>query len=256
VSMSLLEVNHITKRFEGLLAVDDVSIHVEEGEIVSVIGPNGAGKTTFFNMLTGVYPVTQGEILFDGKALHHLTPQEIVETGMARTFQNLRLFQEMRVIENVLVGFHAKVKYTFLDSLFRTNRFRLEEKTLHQEAIAILDSIGLAGKLDSYATSLPYGDQKRLEIARAIATKAKLLLLDEPAAGMNPQESEDLLLFIKSLKTQGYTIILIEHDMNVVMKISDRIYVLDHGKLIAEGQPEAISMNKAVVDAYLGKEED
>jgi len=254
--MSLLEVKNITKRFEGLLAVDDVSIRVEEGEIVSFIGANGAGKTTFFNMLTGVYPVTQGEILFDGKELHHLSPQEIVDTGMARTFQNLRLFQEMRVIENVLVGFHAKVKYNLLDTLLRNKRYRQEEKTLHEEAIAILSSIGLADKLDSYATNLPYGDQKRLEIARAIATKARLLLLDEPAAGMNPQESEDLLQFIKSLKTRGYTIVLIEHDMNVVMKISDRIYVLDHGKLIAEGQPDAISMNKAVIDAYLGKEEE
>ena len=254
--MSLLEVKNITKRFGGLLAVDDVSIRVEEGEIVSVIGPNGAGKTTFFNMLTGVYSVTHGEILFDGKELHHLTPQQIVDMGMARTFQNLRLFQDMRVIENVLVGFHAKVKYTFLDALFRTSRFRKEEAALHREAIAILSSIGLADKLDSYAVNLPYGDQKRLEIARAIATRARLLLLDEPAAGMNPQESEELLQFINSLRTQGYTIVLIEHDMNVVMKISDRIYVLDHGKLIAEGLPAEISTNQAVIDAYLGKEEE
>ncbi|MFA6505920.1 MAG: ABC transporter ATP-binding protein [Treponemataceae bacterium] len=254
--MSLLTVNNITKRFDGLVAVDDVSIRVDEGEIVSVIGPNGAGKTTFFNMLTGIYPVTTGEIIFDGKALHNLTPQEIVERGMARTFQNLRLFADMRVIENVLLGFHTKVKYGFLDTLLRTPRYRKEERELHTEAIEILRSIGLESKIDSYATNLPYGDQKRLEIARAIATKARLLLLDEPAAGMNPQESEELLQFIQSLKKRGYTIVLIEHDMSVVMKISDRIYVLDHGRLIAEGTPEQIGKNKAVIDAYLGKEEE
>lgn len=253
--MSLLTVNHLTKRFEGLIAVDDVSIRVEQGEIVSVIGPNGAGKTTFFNMLTGIYPITEGEIVFDGKNIHDLSPQEIVKAGIARTFQNLRLFPDMRVIENVLLGMHINVKYGFIDTLFKTPRYRREEKKLHEDAIEILKGIGLESKIDSYASNLPYGDQKRLEISRAIATKAKLLLLDEPAAGMNPQESEELLEFITTLRTKGYTIILIEHDMNVVMKISDRIYVLDHGKLIAEGKPEEIARNKMVIDAYLGKEE-
>jgi len=253
--MSLLTVNHLTKRFEGLIAVDDVSIRVEQGEIVSVIGPNGAGKTTFFNMLTGIYPITEGEIVFDGENIHDLSPQEIVKAGIARTFQNLRLFPDMRVIENVLLGMHINVKYGFIDTLFKTPRYRREEKKLHEDAIEILKGIGLESKIDSYASNLPYGDQKRLEISRAIATKAKLLLLDEPAAGMNPQESEELLEFITTLRTKGYTIILIEHDMNVVMKISDRIYVLDHGKLIAEGKPEEIARNKMVIDAYLGKEE-
>lgn len=253
--MSLLTVDHLTKRFEGLLAVDNVSIRVEAGEIVSVIGPNGAGKTTFFNMLTGVYPITEGEIVFDGKNIHNLSPQEIVMTGIARTFQNLRLFPDMRVIENVLVGMHTNVKYGFFDALFKTPCYRREEKKLHENAIEILKGIGLESKIDSYASNLPYGDQKRLEISRAIATGAKLLLLDEPAAGMNPQESEELLEFITTLRTKGHTIILIEHDMNVVMKISDRIYVLDHGKLIAEGKPEEIATNKIVIDAYLGKEE-
>ncbi|MEW6548898.1 MAG: ABC transporter ATP-binding protein [Spirochaetota bacterium] len=254
--MSLLTVKNITKRFEGLVAVDDVSIRVEKGEIVSVIGPNGAGKTTFFNMLTGIYPITEGEIIFDGKNVHDLSPQEIVESGMARTFQNLRLFQDMRVVENVLLGMHINSHYSFLDLLFKTPRYRREEEALHREALRILSDIGLESKLDSYASNLPYGDQKRLEIARAIATKAKLLLLDEPAAGMNPQESERLLEFITSLRNAGYTILLIEHDMNVVMKISDRIYVLDHGKLIAEGKPEEISTNRTVIDAYLGRVEE
>jgi len=254
--MSLLTVNHITKRFEGLVAVDDVSIKVEKGEIISVIGPNGAGKTTFFNMLTGIYPITDGEIIFNGKNIHDLIPQEIVEAGMARTFQNLRLFSDMRVIENVLLGMHINVKYGFFDLLLKTPHYRREEKALHENALEILHEIGLDSKIDSYATNLPYGDQKRLEIARAIATKAQLLLLDEPAAGMNPQESESLLEFITTLRNKGYTILLIEHDMNVVMKISDRIYVLDHGKLIAEGRPEEIARNKTVIDAYLGKEEE
>ncbi|HWR10483.1 MAG TPA: ABC transporter ATP-binding protein [Rectinemataceae bacterium] len=254
--MSLLTVNHITKRFEGLVAVDDVSIKVEKGEIISVIGPNGAGKTTFFNMLTGIYPITDGEIIFNGKNIHDLIPQEIVEAGMARTFQNLRLFSDMRVIENVLLGMHINVKYGFFDLLLKTPRYRREENALHENALEILHEIGLDSKIDSYATNLPYGDQKRLEIARAIATKAQLLLLDEPAAGMNPQESESLLEFITTLRNKGYTILLIEHDMNVVMKISDRIYVLDHGKLIAEGRPEEIARNKTVIDAYLGKEEE
>lgn len=252
----MLKIEHLTKKFGGNTAVNNVSTTVEEGKINAIIGPNGAGKTTFFNMLTGIYPITEGEIVFDGKNVHDLSPQEIVESGMARTFQNLRLFQDMRVIENVLLGMHITSHYNFLDLLFKTPRYHREEEALHKEAIRILSDIGLESKLDSYASNLPYGDQKRLEIARAIATKAKLLLLDEPAAGMNPQESERLLEFITSLRNTGYTILLIEHDMNVVMKISDRIYVLDHGKLIAEGKPEEISTNRTVIDAYLGRVEE
>lgn len=253
--MAFLEIRNVSKHFGGLIALDKVSIKVERGEIVSIIGPNGAGKTTLFNMLTGVYEVTEGEIIFDGRPIHNLPPQEIVKAGLARTFQNIRLFGDMRVIENVLVGMHTNTSYSAIDLLFRTRRFRNEEREKHQRAVEILDSIGLKAKMHMYASNLPYGDQRRLEIARAISTNAKILLLDEPAAGMNPQESEDLLHFIKNLRDQGYTILLIEHDMNVVMNISDRIYVIDYGKLIAEGLPAEISTNKRVIEAYLGRSE-
>ena len=250
--MALLKVNNLTKKFGGLTAVDNVSLEVNEGEIVSIIGPNGAGKTTLFNMLTGVYTVSEGEIIFDSKPIHNLPPQQIVKAGLARTFQNIRLFGDMRVIENVLVGMHINTKYNAADIIFRTSKFRQEEARKHQKAIDILKSIGLFAKMHDYASNLPYGDQRRLEIARAISTEAKILLLDEPAAGMNPQESQELLEFIRTLRNKGYTIVLIEHDMNVVMNISDRIYVLDYGKKIAEGLPDEIARNKRVIEAYLG----
>lgn len=250
--MAYLEAKGITKRFGGIVAVDQVSFEVNQGEIVSIIGPNGAGKTTIFNMLTGVYTIDEGEICFDGKPIHNRRPQEIVEAGISRTFQNIRLFADLRVVENVLVGTHIKTRYSFLDSIFRTPRFRREENKNVLESIRILKSIGLDGRRDDYAQNLPYGDQRKLEIARAIATGARVLLLDEPAAGMNPQESAELLEFIRSLKKQGYTVVLIEHDMSVVMNISDRIYVIDHGKPIAKGLPAEIADNERVIEAYLG----
>jgi len=254
IAMDFLKVNNITMKFGGLFAVQDVDFHVNRGEIVSLIGPNGAGKTTVFNMLTGVYQITSGSMEFEGHKLEGKTPQEIVELGISRTFQNLRLFQKMRVIENVLVGTHIRTKYNFFDGLFRTKAFREEEAKNTYKTIEILKSIGLEEHMNSYVESLPYGEQRKVEIARAIATDAKLLLLDEPAAGMNPSESEDLLRFIRSLKDKGFTVLMIEHDMNVVMNISDRIYVLDHGKMIAHGLPDEIANDKRVIEAYLGGE--
>jgi len=254
--MALLEVSALSKNFGGLIAVDAVGFEVYEGEIVSLIGPNGAGKTTIFNLLTGVYKANKGHIVFDGKEITNKSTQDIVKAGIARTFQNLRLFKDMRVIENVLIGNHIHTKYRLFDLLFRTRRFRSAEALSAQRAIDILESIGLGDHIDDYADSMPYGVQRKLEIARAMATDAKLLLLDEPAAGMNASETKELLDFIKLQQKNGYTILLIEHDMNLVMNISDRVYVLDYGKLIASGTPEEIANDPRVVEAYLGKEED
>ncbi len=250
--MALLEVKGITKVFGGLKAVENVEFKVDQGEIISIIGPNGAGKTTIYNMLTGVYKVDGGAISFEGKDIHNRPPREIVKAGIARTFQNIRLFPTMRVIENVLLGEHINVKYHFWDLLFKTPKYRREEREAHQRAIDLLESLDLADEIDNYAKNLPYGMQRKLEIARALATNAKLIILDEPAAGMNPQESEELMEFIRSLRERGETILLIEHDMNVVMNISDRIYVIDHGRKIAEGLPKEIAKNPEVIKAYLG----
>lgn len=250
--MALLEVKGITKVFGGLVAVENVEFKVNQGEIVSIIGPNGAGKTTIFNMLTGVYHVNSGTIEFNGREIQNKQPREIVKAGIARTFQNIRLFPTMRVIENVLVGEHINIHYKFYDLLFKTKRYREEEKKATQRAIDLLQSLDLGDEIDNYAKNLPYGMQRKLEIARAIATKAKLIILDEPAAGMNPQESESLKEFILKLRDRGQTILLIEHDMSVVMDISDRIYVIDHGRKIAEGLPKEIAVNERVITAYLG----
>lgn len=248
----VLETKKLGITFGGLKAVRDFNIQIYEGELVGLIGPNGAGKTTVFNMLTGVYEIDKGEILFEGEPIHNHTPQEIVKAGISRTFQNIRLFPNLRVIENVLVGTHIHTKYNFFASLFRTPQYKEEEARLTVKAIHILESIGLGDQINNYARNLAYGDQRKIEIARAIATDAKIILLDEPAAGMNPQESEELLRFIRELRDKGYTIILIEHDMSVVMNISDRIYVIDHGKQIAEGLPAEIASNEQVIEAYLG----
>jgi branched-chain amino acid transport system ATP-binding protein len=254
--MAYLEIDNITMRFGGLVAINKVSMEINKGEIVSIIGPNGAGKTTLFNVITGVYKPTEGRITFEGQELQNKEPQEIVRAGIARTFQNIRLCKDMRVIENVLLGMHTHTDYSFFDVVFRTKKFKQIEAEKHQEALRILESIGLEKKVHSYATNLPYGDQRRLEISRAISTNAKIILLDEPAAGMNALETDALLDFIRSLKDQGFTIILIEHDMRLVMNISDRIYVIDHGLKIAEGLPKDIAKNPRVVEAYLGRRDE
>ena len=256
MSEHYFSVRNLTKVFGGLTAVDNVSMHIEKGEIVSLIGPNGAGKTTVFNMLTGVYQVDAGEIEINGKAIHNQKPQEIVNAGISRTFQNIRLFANMRVIENVLIGMHNITKYSFFDALFHTPKYRRVEAEKATRALEILESIGLTHRTHDYAKNLPYGEQRRLEIARAIATGAQVLLLDEPAAGMNEAESIELLNFIKLLKDKDFTILLIEHDMHVVMNISDRIYVLDHGKLIAHGNADEIANDPNVIEAYLGGAEE
>lgn len=253
--MPLLEVKNICKEFGGLKAVNQVSLHVDEGEVVSIIGPNGAGKTTMFNLITGAYTIDSGSILFRGEEIANQTPQEIVKRGIARTFQNIKLCNHMRTIENVLVGMDTGLHYGLADILLRTPKFRRLEAEKHKQAVQILKAIGLGNRIHEYAGNLPYGERRKLEIARAIATGAQLLLLDEPAAGMNENESAELMEFIALLRQTGYTILLIEHDMQVVMNISDRIYVLDYGSLIAKGVPNEIAEDPEVIKAYLGEDD-
>ncbi len=253
--MPLLEVKNICKEFGGLKAVNQVSLHVDEGEVVSIIGPNGAGKTTMFNLITGAYTIDSGSILFRGEEIANQTPQEIVKRGIARTFQNIKLCNHMRTIENVLVGMDTGLHYSLADALLRTPKFRRLEAEKHKQAVQILKAIGLGNRIHEYAGNLPYGERRKLEIARAIATGAQLLLLDEPAAGMNENESAELMEFIALLRQTGYTILLIEHDMQVVMNISDRIYVLDYGSLIAKGVPDEIAEDPEVIKAYLGEDD-
>ncbi len=253
--MSYLKAENMVLRFGGLTAVDHLDFSVEQGQVVSIIGPNGAGKTTIFNLLSGIYQLDEGWLTFEGRSLIGKSPQDIAKAGIARTFQNIRLFPDMRVIENVLVGMHIRTGYRFLDSLLHNRRFREEEGEKKRLAAGLLEEVGLRERADVYADQLPYGEQRKLEIVRALATGAKLLLLDEPAAGMNPQETEELKSFILLLKQKGYTILLIEHDMRVVMNVSDYIYVLDYGRKIAEGRPDDILKDQRVAAAYLGESE-
>ena len=250
----ILKIDNIKKNFGGILAVDGVSLEIKEGEIVSIIGPNGAGKTTVFNILTGVYTTDEGTIVFNGEEIHNKSPIHIVKAGISRTFQNIRLFSDLRVIENVLIGSHLNTKYGIFSSIFRTKKFKNEEDRETIRAIELLKSIGLDYRRDEYAANLPYGEQRKLEIARSLATGAKLILLDEPAAGMNPKESAELMEFIRKIRIMGYTVLMIEHDMSVVMNISDRIYVIDHGKPVANGLPEEIAKNKNVIKLILEKD--
>lgn len=254
--MSILKVNNLSKSFGGIKAVTDISLTVEDGQIVGVIGPNGAGKTTFFNLLTGIYTPTSGEIIYElNKKVtsKNLKPSKMAHYGVARTFQNIRLFQNMSVLDNVLLGFHNSLKYGIISSLFRLPSFYKEEKKVYEEALMLLDKFNLSDKKDELAKNLSYGDQRRVEIARALASKPKLLLLDEPAAGMNPNETKELTEMIKWIReTFNLTIILIEHDMSLVMGICENIFVFDYGKLIARGTPKEIQNNEKVIKAYLG----
>ena len=250
---TILLCEHITQRFSGLLAVSDVSMKVDKNEIVGVIGPNGAGKTTLFNDITGIYKPTEGKITFCGEDITGLPTHVIASKGLMRTFQNIRLFGNMMVIDNVRTGLHSTEKTTVVDALFSLPRKRRTEKESEQRAEEVLKKTGLYDYRYHYATSLPYGLQRRLEIARALAPEPKLILLDEPAAGMNEQETADLRRFILQLKEEGNTIILIEHDMRLVMNLCDRIYVLEHGALIADGVPGEIRKNPDVIKAYLGE---
>ena len=249
----MLEITSISKSFGGLRAVDDVTISAPTGKIVSIIGPNGAGKTTLFNVLTGVYKPDAGSITWNGRKISGLTPEAIVRHGVSRTFQNIRLFGAMTAFENVLVGHHTHIRYTYADALLRTRRFHRSERDGATRVRELLDYMGLSARSDELARNLSYGEQRRLEIARALAASPSLLLLDEPAAGMNPQESHDLKDVIRGIRDDfRLTILLIEHHMKVVMAISDHIVVLDYGRKIEDGDAETIRKSPAVIEAYLG----
>jgi branched-chain amino acid transport system ATP-binding protein len=250
---ALLSLKNVTMKFGGLTAVNDVTIDVNPHDLVAIIGPNGAGKTTLFNTITGIYTPTSGSVNFDGHDLKNIKSSAITEQGIARTFQNIRLFKDLTVLDNIKLAKHTRIKYGFWSGIFRTKKFKLEEEKIENECLALLKLFGLENKRDYLAKNLSYGQQRKLEMARALATGPKLLLLDEPAAGMNPTETKDLTELIHLIRDQfNIAIILIEHDMKLVMGIAEKIFVLDYGNLIATGTPKEIQSNNRVVEAYLG----
>ncbi|MEG0798342.1 MAG: ABC transporter ATP-binding protein [Acidaminococcaceae bacterium] len=251
----LLKVNDISMIFGGLRAVSNFTMEIKQGELIGLIGPNGAGKTTAFNMLTGVYAPSEGEIFFDGKLVNGKKPYQVTGLGMARTFQNIRLFSELSVIDNVKIAYNMHVQYSLAEAVLRFGRYFREEEEITAKALALLKIFKLEDKANEQAKNLPYGEQRRLEIARAMATKPQLLLLDEPAAGMNPQETKELMTMIRWIRDEfKLSILLIEHDMGLVMGVCERIYVLEYGFCIANGKPDEIKSNKRVIEAYLGEE--
>lgn len=267
--MNVLRTESITMQFGGLTAVKDFSLELNKGEIVALIGPNGAGKTTAFNMITGVYTPTKGKVIYNAKSIVDgkeqykerditgLRPDQITALGIARTFQNIRLFKDLSVLDNVLIANHLRIKSNIFEAILKLPRYKKEEKYMIEKSMALLEKVGLADHKDEKSSSLPYGQQRRLEIARALATDPQILLLDEPAAGMNPKESEDLTIFIKQIRDEfDLTVFMIEHHMQVVMGISNRIYVLDYGITIAQGSPYEIQNNQKVIEAYLGVDDN